>query len=366
MQLKTTKAAIFAALSSAAGVAESRSILPILSNVLIRQDGKKVTFTASDSEIQSSSIATVDNDGDFAITVNAKKMMDVIRSFSDGAELAIKIDAGKMQIKSGKSRFNLQTLPADDFPVVAAETGERMEIKIAASAFASLLKSVQFAAAKNDVRYYLNGVLIRTENGKITAVGTDGHRIAVDSMPVDFALTDNDYILPRKTVHELIRILGNSEEDLLISFADNNVIFAFADTVLVSKLIQGKFPDFTRVLPTGQMFKLSGFRDEILKSMNRASILANDKFKGIRLVIGNDSLKIVAANTEQEEATEEIEVNYSGDAIDTGFNVQYITDALASSQSETVTIGLKDAQSSALITFAERPNFKYVVMPMRV
>ena len=367
--IKTHRDTLLAPLQSVSGIVEKRHTLPILSNVLLEKKGDKLTLLATDIEIQittSTSSASVEGDG--AVTVGARKLQDILRSLPDSAEVSLNLDDKRLQVRAGKSRFTLQTLPAEDFPRMIISEGDSLKIAVTQKQFRQLLGQTQFSMAAQDVRYYLNGLLLLLEGSELRAVATDGHRLAYASMPLDaeVSATRQELILPRKTVLELNRLLGDNDEPLNIELTSNQIRFQFGHINLVSKLIDGKFPDYERVIPATLKNIVSLNRTELLQSMVRAAILTNEKFRGVRLVLTNGSLKIMAANAEQEEAQEEIEVAYNGDAIDVGFNVSYLLDVLNNTSVETVEWGFNDANSSALLTIPGNDRFKYVVMPMRI
>ncbi len=365
--IKTQRDTLLAPLQSVSGIVEKRHTLPILSNVLLEKKGDVLTFLATDIEIQiTTSTQGAMGDGDGAVTVGARKLQDILRSLPDSAEVSLILEEKRLQLRAGKSRFSLQTLPADDFPRMAIAEGEAKRISVTQKQFRQLLAQTQFSMAAQDVRYYLNGLLLLIEGGELRAVATDGHRLAFASMEIEGSLPRQELILPRKTVLELNRLLADTDEPLLIEAAPNQIRFQFGHINLVSKLIDGKFPDYERVIPTTLRNSLQINRATLLSSMSRAAILTNEKFRGVRLVLAPGSMKIMAANAEQEEAQEELEVDYSGDAIDIGFNVGYLLDVLNNSSAETVQWGLNDSNSSALVTIPGNDRFKYVVMPMRI
>jgi DNA polymerase-3 subunit beta len=361
---------LLAPLQSVSGIVEKRHTLPILSNVLLEKKGDKLTLLATDIEIQiTSSTGGASGDGDGAVTVGARKLQDILRSLPDSAEVSLNLDEKRLQVRAGKSRFSLQTLPAEDFPRMAMSDGEVKKITVTQKQFRQLLGQTQFSMAAQDVRYYLNGLLLLVDGKELRAVATDGHRLAYASMPLADGVEGaqrQELILPRKTVLELNRLLADNDEALEIELAANQIRFKFNNINLVSKLIDGKFPDYERVIPATLKNLLTLNRATLLQSMVRAAILTNEKFRGVRLVLGGGSLKIMAANAEQEEAQEEIEVEYSGDPIDVGFNVGYLLDVLNNTSVEMVEWGFNDANSSALLTIPGNDRFKYVVMPMRI
>jgi DNA polymerase III subunit beta len=365
--IKSQRDTLLAPLQSVSGIVERRHTLPILSNVLLEKKGDRLTLLATDIEIQiTTTTAGAGGDGDGAVTVGARKLQDILRSLPDSTEVSLVLEDKRLQVKAGKSRFSLQTLPADDFPRMTISDGETRQFSISQKAFRQLLGKTQYGMAAQDVRYYLNGLLLLVEGNELRAVATDGHRLAYASVEIDGDLPRQEMIIPRKTVIELNRLLVDSDDPLNITLAPNQVRFAFGSVVLVSKLIDGKFPDYERVVPATLKNHVTIGRLTLMQAMNRAAILTNEKFRGVRVVLGENSLKLMAANAEQEEAQEEIEVAYSGDAIDVGFNVGYLLDVLNNVHAEEIQWSFNDANSSALITVPGNERFKYVVMPMRI
>jgi DNA polymerase-3 subunit beta len=354
-------------LQSVSGIVERRHTLPILSNVLLEKKGNQLTLLATDIEIQITTTAICEGgDGDGAVTVGARKLQDILRSLPDSTEITVNLEDKRLQVKGGKSRFNLQTLPADDFPRMTLSEGETRHFSLSQKAFRQLLAKTQYAMAAQDVRYYLNGLLLQVDGRELRAVATDGHRLAFASVELETELPRQEMILPRKTVLELNRLLVDTDDALNISLAPSQVRFSFGNIVLVSKLIDGKFPDYERVIPPSLRNHMSVSRQLLVQAMQRAAILTNEKFRGVRVVLGENSLRLIAANAEQEEAQEEIEVQYAGDAIDVGFNVGYLLDVLNNVHADEIQWSFNDANSSALISVPGNDRFKYVVMPMRI
>lgn len=365
--IKSQRDTLLAPLQSVSGIVERRHTLPILSNVLLEKKGDKLTLLATDIEIQITTATAVGaGDGDGAVTVGARKLQEILRSLPEGSEVSLILEDKRLQVRAGKSRFSLQTLPADDFPRMTLAEGETREFQISQKAFRQLLGKTQYSMAAQDVRYYLNGLLLLVEGSELRAVATDGHRLAFASVAIDADLPRQEMILPRKTVLELNRLLVDSDDLLNITLTPNQVRFTFGSVVLVSKLIDGKFPDYERVVPSSLKNHMKVGRQTLMQAMNRAAILTNEKFRGIRVVLGENSLKLMAANAEQEEAQEEIEVEYAGDAIDVGFNVGYLLDVLNNVHTEEIQWSFNDANSSALVTVPGNERFKYVIMPMRI
>lgn len=367
--VKTQRDLLLSPLQSVSGIVEKRHTLPILSNVLLEKQGDTLTFLATDIEIQITTTSVVTGtSADGAVTVGAKKLQDILRSLPESAEVSLDLDEKRLQVKAGKSRFSLQTLPPEDFPRMAIAEAQPSRIELTQKQFRHLLAQTQFSMAAQDVRYYLNGLLLLVDGAELRAVATDGHRLAYACMEIgnEVSLPRQELILPRKTVLELNRLLSDNDEPLVIETTANQIRFQFGNISLVSKLIDGKFPDYERVIPASLKNRVLLNRTLLLQSMVRAAILTNEKFRGVRLILASGSLKIMAANAEHEEAQEEIEVDYSGDPIDVGFNVGYLLDVLNNTASEMVEWGFNDANSSALISVPGNERFKYVVMPMRI
>lgn len=358
-------------LQSVSGIVEKRHTLPILSNVLLEKSGDQLTFLATDIEIQVIAATNgIVGESDGAVTVSAKKLQDILRLLPEDTEVSLNLDEKRLQIRSGKSRFYLQTLPASDFPRMAVPEDDSKKVTVTQKQFRHLLGQTQFAMATQDVRYYLNGLLLLIDGKSLRAVATDGHRLAYASVTLDIEngedLPRQEFILPRKTVIELNRQLDDSDEILQIQLASNQIRFQFNKIDLVSKLIDGKFPDYERVIPVSLKDKIVLNRLDLYQSMVRAAILTNEKFRGVRFLLSNGTLKITAANTEQEEAQEEIEVEFNGTPLDVGFNVSYLLDVLNNTTAEKIEWGFNDANSSSLIKIPDNNHFKYVVMPMRI
>ena len=365
--IKTQRDTLLAPLQSVSGIVERRHTLPILSNVLLEKKGDRLTLLATDIEIQITTMTEgAGGEGDGAVTVGARKLQEILRSLPDTTEVSLVLEDKRLLVRGGKSRFSLQTLPADDFPRMTVSEGETKQFSISQKAFRQLISKTQYSMAAQDVRYYLNGLLLLVEGKELRAVATDGHRLAYASVDIDTDLPRQEMILPRKTVLELNRLLLDNDEALNITLTPNQVRFSFGSVVLVSKLIDGKFPDYERVVPATLKNHMKVGRQTLMQAMQRAAILTNEKFRGVRVVLGDNSLKLIAANAEQEEAVEEIEVDYTGDVIDVGFNVGYLLDVLNNIHTEEIQWSFNDANSSALITVPGNDRFKYVVMPMRI
>jgi DNA polymerase III subunit beta len=355
-------------LQAVTGIVEKRHTLPILSNVLIEQKKENLHLVATDLEIQiTTSCEGVGKAGDEQrLTVSARKLQDILRSLPDGTETTLDLQANKLQVKAGKSRFNLQTMPADDFPKMADAGAVQASFSVSQKLLQSLLLLVQYAMAQQDIRYYLNGLLLVLDGKKLKVVATDGHRLSYAEGDLSESHEKREVILPRKAVLELSKQLGAGENDVNIELYASQVRFKYGNNELVTKIIDGKFPDYTRVIPVNYNKRITLERTALLQSLQRAAILSNEKFRGVRWMLTGGSLRISCTNSEQEEAQEEMEVAYSGDALDVGFNITYLLDVLNNVHAEKIECAFGDANSSMLITIPERDDFRYVVMPMRI
>jgi DNA polymerase III subunit beta len=365
--VKAKRDEILGPLSAVSGIIERRHTLPILSNVLIDRAADALSFLATDIEIQITARSGLQATAEArSVTVGARKLLDILRALPDSAEVTLQQQDKRLVVKAGKSRFTLQTLPAEDFPRLAKPAGESARFKLEQKALRRLLSLVQYAMAQQDIRYYLNGLLVVVEDRCLKLVATDGHRLAFASLKLAADLPRQEVIVPRKTVLELSKLLADNDDEVSIELSSTQAGFSFGAVDLVSKLVDGKFPDYTRVIPTQHKNKLRIERESLRQALLRAAILSNEKFRGVRWVLGEGSLKIVSSNAEQEEAHEELEVKYSGDALDIGFNVNYLLDVLNNVPGSEIECDFGDSSSSALISYASEKDFKYVVMPMRI
>jgi len=369
MQLvQTTRDALLKPLSTVAGIVERRHTLPILANILVRKNGSKVSFIATDLEVQ------ITTQGDFGVgetnestTVAARKLLDVLRALPETGEVLLSQTAAKLTLQAGKSRFSLQTLSAADFPTVAQPETWDVSLALPQKTLLYLFNMVHFAMAQQDIRYYLNGMLLVFEPGQVRAVATDGHRLAHCAAPAEGITGHHEVIVPRKTVLELQRLLEDSDEPVLVDVAAGKVRCRFGAVELISKLVEGKFPDFKRVIPSGytRHFRIS--RELLQGSLQRAAVLTTDKFKGVRVQLEHKLLKLSSTNAEQEEAQEELDIDYEHEPLDVGFNVTYLLDILTNIKSDEIIWSvMPDTNASVLLTLPGDEQFKYVVMPMRI
>ncbi len=371
--IKAQRDALLKPLQTVTGIVERRHTLPILSNVLLTKEGAEVAFCSTDIEMQIKTHAEMGAGSDnAATTVAARKLLDILRALPE-QEITVSLASKKLVVSQGKSKFSLQTLAAEEFPTVTPAEAYPAKVVLTQKALKHLLHLVHFAMAQQDIRYYLNGLLLVIDRESLKAVSTDGHRLAFsavkagdEGVQIDIAGDRQEVIIPRKAVLELQRLLSETDDQVVIEFAANQARFTFNQIELLSKLIEGKFPDYQRVIPTGHTKIVSLDRELFLAALQRAAILTTDKFKGVRLTLSSGSLRVSSTNAEQEEASEELEVGYQGDPVDIGFNVQYLLDVLANLKNKTIHVALQDPNASALITASEDSEFKYVVMPMRI
>jgi DNA polymerase-3 subunit beta len=367
MQLKQIERdALLKPLQAVSGIVERRHTLPILANVLLEPKDGRLYITATDLEMQITAVADIAGKDGQSTTVAARKLQDLLRALPDDATLNVETTGSKMTVRAGRSRFNLQTMAASDYPRITLGAEQLQTISLPQKDLRALFKRAEFAMAQQDIRYYLNGMLLVIDNGSLQAVATDGHRLSWASLTVPGGFTRQEVILPRKTVLELGKLLGESDDPVTLDILANQVRFRFGNVELVSKVVDGKFPDYNRVIPTGHGKLIDLERTELLSALQRAAILSNEKFRGVRLVLSGDTLKIICTNAEAEEAEEEIEVPYKGENLDIGFNITYLLDVLGNLASERVNLAFGDANSSALVTMPDRDDYKYVVMPMRI
>lgn len=367
MKFTVSREALLKPLQLVAGVVERRQTLPVLSNVLIQLRGDQLSLTGTDLEVEiigRLSLGEASVDGE--ITVPARKLVDICRSLPDGSVIEFSEDEGRILVKSGRSRFTLSTLPAADFPNVEDSPGN-LRFSCAQHEIKRLIERTAFAMAQQDVRYYLNGMLWEVRQDQLRVVATDGHRMAMCTRT--FAINTTEVIqaiLPRKGVLELSRLLDDSNAQVEIVLSGNHIRVTSSDYTFTSKLVDGKFPEYERVLPRGGNKVIIGSRLELKQAFARTAILSNEKYRGVRLLLSTGALTIVANNPEQEEAEEQVTVDYTGDSLEVGFNVSYLQDVTNVISDDNIKITLSDANSSALLEEPENGDSLYVVMPMRL
>ena len=365
MKLNLKKEMIVTPLQQIIGAVEKRQTLPVLANVLLAARDGILSMTATDSEIELQSRTTANVDAEGNITVPARKLLDICRALPDEASIQVVIKDNKLRISSGRSKFVLSTLPASDFPL-SADVNEGTAIDVPGHLLSDAIKRTHFSMANQDVRFYLNGLLLEVSKTSLRSVATDGHRLAYSASPIDSSLVEPvRAIIPRKSVLELSRLITTDDEVSLL-FTPQHLKVRFNDVTLTTKLIDGRFPDYNRVIPIDCDKELILDKDSLMHALSRASILSNEKYRGIRMRFDNNVLSISTNNPDQEEASDELEINYTATPIEVGFNVVYLLEAFNRIESENVRIFLKDGNSSCLIMPFDSDEAKYVVMPMRL
>jgi len=365
MKLSATRAQILNPLQSVIGVVERRQTMPILANVLLSARNNRLSITGTDLEVElvASSEANVQQTGD--VTVPGRKLLDIFRALPEGVNVTMVTEGERVIVRAGRSRFTLSSLPAAEYPVVE-EINAQQTLALPQAEFRRLIEKTHFSMAQQDVRYYLNGLLVEADGKTLRAVATDGHRLAICECSLDGkANAAQQVIVPRKGVLELQRLLG-SEGMLELAIGTNHIRAQIGDVRFTSKLIDGRFPEYGRVIPTSPTRVLQGDREMLRQALQRTAILSNEKYRGVRLTVKPDLLTVQAHNPEQEEAEDQVEVSYQGEEVEIGFNVTYLLDALAAVDGEKVQIGLGDSNSSCLIRADGAATARYVVMPMRL
>ena len=366
MKFSIQREAFLKPLQQVIGVVERRQTLPVLGNVLLNASRKSIKLTATDLEVelQAQVSQAVTEPGD--ITLPARKLLDICRTLPDEAQLDISLNKDRVLVRSGKSRFTLSSLPATEFPVIDKIKSART-FSLTQKELHQLIERTAFSMAQQDVRYYLNGLMLEPAGSVLRAVATDGHRLAMCELPADTGEQDSQQVIvPRKGVHELHRLLEQNDTEVQIEIGSNHIRITTDDLRFTSKLIDGRFPDYQRVLPKNADKQLLINRELLRQALTRTSILSNEKYRGIRLEISKNNIKIQAHNPDQEEAIEEIDASYDDESMVVGFNVTYLLDVLNAIDTETVAMSLSDASSSALIHKPGTEDCRYVVMPMRL
>ena len=365
MKLTATREDLLAPLQSVIGVVERRQTMPVLANVLLAAHDNHLNVTGTDLEVElvATSTASVLQPGD--ITVPGRKLLDIFRSLPEKTSVTLSTDGERVSVRAGRSRFTLSSLPAAEFPVVE-EINAQHTLTVVQGEFRRLIDKTHFSMAQQDVRYYLNGLLLETDGKALRAVATDGHRLAICEMELaGKARSTHQVIVPRKGVLELQRILG-TEGEIELAVGTNHVRAKIGDIRFTSKLIDGRFPEYSRVIPASPPRRVEADREALRQALQRTAILSNEKYRGIRLTARPDLLTLQAHNPEQEEAEDQVEVSYKGEEVEIGFNVNYLLDALGAIEGDKVEIGLTDSNSSCLINAPGTTHTRYVVMPMRL
>jgi DNA polymerase-3 subunit beta len=367
MKFTTNREALLRPLQLVTGVVERRQTLPVLANLLVVAKDGSLSLTGTDLEVELVAVTTgisVEQAGE--ATIPARKLADIWRSLPESAEVSVAVEGDRAIVRSGRSRFTLATLPAVEFPAVGSGPGD-VEVSLSANELRRLLDQVSFSMAQQDVRYFLNGMLLEITSQHTRTVATDGHRLAMCTLEQGVAVDGRiQAIVPRKGVLELGRLLGDGEESVTLFMGSNHLRATCGPFTLTTKLVDGKFPDYEKVVPNETARVISGDRDTLKQAFNRASILSNEKYRGIRLILDKDQLTIQANNPEQEEAEEVVAVEYAGERMEIGFNVSYLQDVLNVLDVDEVRVSVADANSSALIEGVGNDEALYVVMPMRL
>jgi DNA polymerase-3 subunit beta len=365
MKLTAEREKLLAPLQAVIGVVERRQTMPVLANVLLGVAQGKLSIAATDLEVElvAATEVTVQQPGD--ITVPGRKFLDILRALPEKSSVSMSTEGEKVVIRAARSRFTLSTLPAAEFPVID-DINAQQTVQIPRKDLARLLEKTHFSMAQQDVRYYLNGMLLEIDGAMLRAVATDGHRLALCEAALETkAKTSQQVIVPRKGVLELQRVLTD-EGTAAVAIGTNHVRAQIGDVRFTSKLIDGRFPEYSRVIPAAPGAAIRADRDILRQALQRTAILSNEKYRGIRINVRNNAITVQAHNPEQEEAEEEIEVAYSGDELEVGFNVNYLLDALSAIEGQEVELGLTDSNSSCLIRSPGNSSARYVVMPMRL
>lgn len=366
MRFKIQRESLLKPLQLVSGVVERRQTLPVLANVMLTADTQGITLTGTDLEVELVARVKLEVEEGGETTLPARKFLDICRTLPDQALIEINVEDERALVRSGRSRFTLSTLPAADFPAVES-MGVAKEFEIPQGSLRQLIERTHFAMAQQDVRYYLNGLMLELAQGRLRAVATDGHRLALCETPVDLTVSGvQQVIVPRKGVAELMRLLDDTEEPARVAIGTNHIKISLPDVQFTSKLVDGRFPEYERVIPKDYDKTLHAERDALRQALTRTSILSNEKYRGVRMQLAAGVLRLTAHNPEQEEAEEELEVEYSGSELEIGFNVTYLLDALGAISADKVEMGFTNANSSCLIQAVESTRCKYVVMPMRL
>lgn len=367
MQFTINREQLLKPLQQVCAVLSSRPTLPIISNLLLEVRGDRILMTGTDLEVELTTEAQLAQAVDFEekFTIPAKKFLDICKSLPENSEISVQFEEDRALIRANRSKFNLSTMPANDYPNLMDWKVE-VDFTLEQATLARLIDAAQFSMANNDARYFLNGMKFETEGNLLRTVATDGHRLAVCTMPLNQELQTHSVIVPRKAVLELSRLVSASNDAVRLEIGTGNLRATMNGIVFTTKLIDGRFPDYRRVLPRNADRILEADADTLKRALVRAAILSNEKFRGVRLALGDNSMKITANNPEQEEAEEMIDVSYQSPAMEVGFNVSYLLDVLNTLKCQRVRISLVDASSSCLIEDCDNNTAEYVIMPMRL
>lgn len=367
MKFQIPRDVILKSLQQLSGVVERRQTLPVLGNILVKAADNTLTLAATDLEVELiiQLACVVDDPGE--ITIPARKWLDICKNLPEDATITISTSSDKVMLQAGRSRFTLSTLPATEFPLID-EISSLTKFSTSQAALKNIFDSTHFSMAQQDVRYYLNGLMMEMSSKLLRSVATDGHRLALKDVPLEIEVNEDkrQIIVPRKGIQELMRLLGDSEDEVNVVVGSSHIRMTIGDMIFTSKLIDGKFPDYERVMPEGGKNIVSAEKENLRQTLVRVAILSNEKYRGIRIILGRDKMQVMAHNPEQEEAEDEISVEYTGDEFEIGFNANYLLDAINAVQSGQVHIVLTDSNSSCVIKDATDDTSSYVVMPMRL
>lgn len=366
MKFSVQREQLLKPLTSVANVVERQQTMPVLSHVLLQLEGNTLTMTGTDMEVQLAARLEVQQPVDGVTTVSARKFLDIVKALPDEGEIQVSVEGDRAIVRCGRSRFSLSCLEAGSFPKLE-ELSFDLTLDIAQVDLKTLLDRTGFAMAHQDVRYYLNGVLLEIEGNHVRAVATDGHRLALATMEQPgLEATKKQVIVPRKGVVSLQKLIGAVDDPVKVELGSNHVRVTLADVVFTTKLIDGRFPDYTRVIPELVDTPVALEKASFKAALHRVAILSNEKYRGVRFQIHKENLGIQADNPEHEEAEEEVAISYEGAMIEIGFNATYLQDALNAIDSEMVSMNLRDSHSSCLLTNPDDESAMYVVMPMRL
>jgi DNA polymerase-3 subunit beta len=367
MKFQIPRDVILKSLQQLSGVVERRQTLPVLGNILVKAADNTLTLAATDLEVELiiQLACVVDDPGE--ITIPARKWLDICKNLPEDATITISTSGDKVMLHAGRSRFTLSTLPATEFPLID-EISSLTKFSTSQSALKNIFDSTHFSMAQQDVRYYLNGLMMEMSSKLLRSVATDGHRLALKDVPLEIEVNEDkrQIIVPRKGIQELMRLLADSDDGVNVVVGSSHIRITIGDMIFTSKLIDGKFPDYERVMPEGGKNIVSAEKENLRQTLVRVAILSNEKYRGIRIILGRDKMQVMAHNPEQEEAEDEISVEYNGDEFEIGFNANYLLDAINAVQSDQVNIVLTDSNSSCVIKDATDDTSSYVVMPMRL
>lgn len=367
MKFQIPRDVIFKALQQLSGVVERRQTLPVLGNILVKAEDRYITLAATDLEVELIIKFSCEVDESGEITIPARKWLDICKNLTDDSTIKISLNGDRVTLQSGRSRFTLSTLPSTEFPLIEEITTQTRFV-LSQSHLKSVFDATHFSMAQQDVRYYLNGLMMEMTANLLRTVATDGHRLAMKDLQIEIEINEESrqVIVPRKGIQELMRLLSDIDDEVSLVFGNSHIRLDMGDMTFTSKLIDGRFPDYQRVMPEGGNNILLADKELLRQTLVRVAILSNEKYRGIRMILQQNNLQVMAHNPEQEEAEDEVVVDYSGDEFEIGFNANYLLDAINAVTSDQVKIILTDSNSSCLIQASNDESSNYVVMPMRL